>query len=113
MSTAEQIVRITLEAQRHTLMLRQEALRQAGPQLAYDILMNDSFIAKQEMRDAEDELGNLVDQIALHDLALIEARRRVILHCSARRLQRHRFGRGVLSARSSTACHSPSNVRSS
>jgi hypothetical protein len=75
MTAAEQIVR-TLEAERHVLVLRLEAIRSAGAQLAYAILIEDSFQAKQELSDAEDEYAALEYRIALHDLALIEARRR-------------------------------------
>jgi uncharacterized protein involved in exopolysaccharide biosynthesis len=76
MTEAQQIVH-DLEQRRHHLMLRVVALGEGVSKLAYDAVVHNSFMARQRLRELEDEGDQLHREIDLFDAALVEARRRV------------------------------------
>jgi hypothetical protein len=73
--TAQEII-ADLERRRHELMLRGMGFDEERQELAYRILAENSFTARQRWREVEDETQQLLEDIAMHDLAIASARRR-------------------------------------
>jgi hypothetical protein len=74
--TAQTIVH-DLERRRHELLLKHAKLGDEAFRLAYDALVHNSFMARQKLREIDEEAARLNDEIELHNMALVEARRRV------------------------------------
>lgn len=71
--TAQEIIE-RLESERHKLLLRHARLADEAMKLAFEVLAHGA--SRWRLREVEDEGFRLEEEIALHDLALIEARRR-------------------------------------
>jgi hypothetical protein len=76
MSEAERIAR-DLEERRHRLMIKHVVLSDQTLALAYDVVVNGSFVAREKLRSLDHELERLADEISLIDRAFVSAVKRV------------------------------------
>jgi hypothetical protein len=73
MSEAHQNIINTLQERRHELMLRITQLEQIAKRAAFEAVTADSWKAKQDFRDAEQEADRLIGEVTFLDMALAEA----------------------------------------
>jgi hypothetical protein len=76
LTSAERIAR-DLEERRHHLMLQHVVLSDQTLALAYDVVVNGSFVAKEKLRSLDHELERIADEISLIDRAFVSAVKRV------------------------------------
>jgi hypothetical protein len=77
MSETPQEIVSRLEREHHKLTLRHAQLADEAIRLAYEVLVQGA--SRWRLREVEDQGFRLEEEIALFDLALIEARRRASL----------------------------------
>jgi hypothetical protein len=75
MTAAERIAR-DLEERRHRLMIKHVVLSDQTLALAYDVVVNGSFVAKEKLRSLDHELERIADEISLIDRAFVFAVKR-------------------------------------
>jgi hypothetical protein len=62
-----------LEERRHHLRIKHVVLSNQTLALAYDVVVNGSFVAKEKLRSLDHELERLADEISLIDRAFVHA----------------------------------------
>jgi hypothetical protein len=77
MSDTAQTIINNLQERRHKLMLRVMQLGALAKRCAFEAVVHDSWKAKQEFRDAEQEADRLSNEVTMLDLALAEAHERL------------------------------------
>jgi predicted RNase H-like nuclease (RuvC/YqgF family) len=73
LSEAAQNVINSLQERRAKLMMRVMQLEAIAKRCAFEVVVNDSWKAKQQFRDAEQETDRLTSEIEMLNLALQEA----------------------------------------
>jgi hypothetical protein len=74
--TEAQTIVADLERRRHEIMQRGAALDADRPRIAYDAMVNDSFLARMRWRSLDEATYKLIEEFELIEAALGEARRR-------------------------------------
>jgi hypothetical protein len=91
MSEAERIAR-DLEERRHRLMIKHVVLSDQTNTLAYDVVVNGSFVAKEKLRSLDRELERIAEEIGLIDRAFVFAVKRVTARDAGQVMRELGFG---------------------
>jgi hypothetical protein len=81
-----------LEERRRRLMLQHVVLSDQTLALAYDVVVNGSFVAKEKLRSLDHEIERIADEISLIDRAFVFAVKRVTARDANQVMQELGFG---------------------
>jgi hypothetical protein len=81
-----------LEQRRHRLMIKHVVLSNQTLALAYDVVVNGSFVAREKLRSLDHELERIADEISLIDRAFVESVKRTTARDAGQVMQELGFG---------------------